>query len=341
MAEPQTIADLRETLGTLATESVGERYRDLDLMSVAQLIDAMNASNAEVPAAVARESASIAAATEGVSERMRRGGRLIYVGAGTAGRMGILDASEIPPTFGTSPELVVGVIAGGEQAIHTAVENAEDDEEAGRAALEALHLGALDAVVGISASGRTPYVLGAIDHARQVGAFTVGLACNADSALAAAAEVGIEVVVGPEILTGSTRLKSGTAQKLVLNMISTIAMVQLGKVHGNLMVDLRATNAKLRARSERTVMLATGVDADTAASALDASGGWIKAAILMSETTIDAATATRLLAEHGGRLRDALAAAPDARGAHGDAGPADASPVATSPVATDGQAHVG
>lgn len=314
MAEPQTIADLRETLGTLATESVADSYRDLDLMTVAQLVDAMNASNAEVPAAVARQSASIAAATEGVAERMRRGGRLIYVGAGTAGRMGILDASEIPPTFGTVPELVVGVIAGGEQAIHTAVENAEDDEEAGAAALAALRLGPLDAVVGISASGRTPYVLGAIEHAKRVGAFTVGLACNAGSALGSAAEVGIEVVVGPEILTGSTRLKSGTAQKLVLNMISTIAMVQLGKVHGNLMVDLRATNAKLRARSERTVMLATGVDADTAAAALDATGGWIKAAILMSETSIDAATATRLLTEHGGRLRDALAAAPDGNG---------------------------
>jgi len=314
VAEPQTIADLRETLGTLATESVADSYRDLDLMTVAQLVDAMNASNAEVPAAVARQSASIAAATEGVAERMRRGGRLIYVGAGTAGRMGILDASEIPPTFGTVPELVVGVIAGGEQAIHTAVENAEDDEEAGAAALAALRLGPLDAVVGISASGRTPYVLGAIEHAKRVGAFTVGLACNAGSALGSAAEVGIEVVVGPEILTGSTRLKSGTAQKLVLNMISTIAMVQLGKVHGNLMVDLRATNAKLRARSERTVMLATGVDADTAAAALDATGGWIKAAILMSETSIDAATATRLLTEHGGRLRDALAAAPDGNG---------------------------
>ncbi|GAA1448049.1 N-acetylmuramic acid 6-phosphate etherase [Leifsonia poae] len=317
MAEPQTIADLRETLGTLATEAVGETARDLDLMSVSELVDAMNASNAEVPAAVARVSASIVAAADGVSERMRAGGRLIYVGAGTAGRMGILDASEIPPTFGAPPELVVGVIAGGEEAIHTAVENAEDDEDAGRAALAALHLGPLDAVIGISASGRTPYVLGAIDYATEAGAFTVGLACNAGSELGSAAEVAIEVVVGPEILTGSTRLKSGTAQKLVLNMISTIAMVRLGKVYGNLMVDLRATNAKLRARSERTVMMATGVDAQTATAALDATGGWIKAAILMSETSLDADTAVRMLTEHGGRLRDALAAAGAAPDAHG------------------------
>lgn len=309
MAEPHSLSDLRETLGTLATEAVSESTRDLDIMSIEELVEAMNAANAEVPVAVARESASITAAVTGVSERMRRGGRLIYAGAGTAGRMGVLDASEIPPTFGAPPELVVGLMAGGPEALHTAVENAEDDEEAGRAAVRAITVGPLDAVVGISASGRTPFVLGAIDQARRAGAFTVGLACNADSPLGRDAEVGIEVVVGPEILTGSTRLKAGTAQKLVLNMISTISMVRLGKVYGNLMVDLRATNAKLRARSERTVMLATGTDAQQAAEALDATGGWIKAAILMSETTLDADAAVRLLAEHGGRLRDALLAA--------------------------------
>ncbi|WP_025156266.1 N-acetylmuramic acid 6-phosphate etherase [Leifsonia aquatica] len=309
MAEPHSLSDLRETLGTLATEAVSESTRDLDIMSIEELVEAMNAANAEVPVAVARESASITAAVTGVSERMRRGGRLIYAGAGTAGRMGVLDASEIPPTFGAPPELVVGLMAGGPEALHTAVENAEDDEEAGRGAVRAITVGPLDAVVGISASGRTPFVLGAIDQARRAGAFTVGLACNADSPLGRDAEVGIEVVVGPEILTGSTRLKAGTAQKLVLNMISTISMVRLGKVYGNLMVDLRATNAKLRARSERTVMLATGTDAQQAAEALDATGGWIKAAILMSETTLDADAAVRLLAEHGGRLRDALLAA--------------------------------
>lgn len=319
MAEPHPIADLRETLGTLATEAVSDSTRDLDIMSVEELVATMNAANAEVPVAVARESASIVAAVTGVSERMRRGGRLIYAGAGTAGRMGVLDASEIPPTFGAAPELVVGLMAGGPVALHTAVENAEDDDEAGRAAIRAISVGPLDAVVGISASGRTPFVLGAVDQARRAGAFTVGLACNAGSPLGRDAEVGIEVVVGPEILTGSTRLKAGTAQKLVLNMISTIAMVRLGKVYGNLMVDLRATNAKLRARSERTVMLATGTDAQQAAEALDATGGWIKAAILMSETTLDADAAVRLLAEHGGRLRDALTAVDAAETAHAGA----------------------
>ena len=319
MAEPHPLADLRETLGTLATEAVSETTRDLDIMSIEELVAAMNVANTEVPVAVARESASIVAAATGVSERMRRGGRLIYAGAGTAGRMGVLDASEIPPTFGAPPELVVGLMAGGPEALHTAVENAEDDEEAGRDAVRSIRIGPLDALVGISASGRTPFVLGAIDQARRAGAFTVGLSCNADSPLGRESEVGIEVVVGPEILTGSTRLKAGTAQKLVLNMISTISMVRLGKVYGNLMVDLRATNAKLRARSERTVMLATGTDAQQAAEALDATGGWIKAAILMSETTLDADAAVRLLAEHGGRLRDALAAVDAAEGDRGEA----------------------
>lgn len=309
MADPQTADDLRDSLAALSTEAVSERTRDLDTMTVEELVAAMNAADAEVPTAVALASADIVAAATGVSERMRRGGRLIYAGAGTAGRMGVVDASEIPPTFGAPPELVVGVMAGGERALVTAVENAEDDTEGGRLAIRELNVGPLDAVVGISASGRTPFVLGALAQARAAGAFTVGLSCNAGSAVAAAAEAGIEVVVGPEALTGSTRLKAGTAQKMVLNMLSTIAMVRMGKVYGNLMVDLRATNAKLRARSERTVMLATGADASAAADALDATGGWIKAAILMTETSLDADASARLLAEHGGRLRDALLAA--------------------------------
>lgn len=309
MVDAQTAGELRESLGALATEAVSERTRNLDTMTVAELVAAMNAADAEVPVAVERVSASIIAAATGISERMLRGGRLIYAGAGTAGRMGVLDASEIPPTFGAVPELVIGVMAGGPGALSSAVENAEDDDAAGGEAMRSLNVGPLDAVVGISASGRTPYVLGALAQAQAAGAFTVGLSCNANSAVGAAAEVGIEVVVGPEVLTGSTRLKAGTAQKMVLNMLSTIAMVRLGKVYGNLMVDLKATNAKLRARSERTVMLATGVDASAAAEALDATGGWIKAAILMSETDLDADGSVRLLAEHGGRLRDALLAA--------------------------------
>ncbi|MDN4613711.1 N-acetylmuramic acid 6-phosphate etherase [Leifsonia sp. F6_8S_P_1B] len=308
-SDQQTIAALRDELGGLATEAVSERTRDLDMLSVEQLVAAMTAADAEVPAAVERESAAIVVAATGIAERLARGGRLLYFGAGTAGRLGVLDASEIPPTFGAPPELVVGVIAGGDTALRSAVEDAEDDEEAGRGAVRDLQVGPDDAVVGISASGRTPYVLGVVAEARAAGAFTVGLACNAASPLAAAAEAGIEVVVGPEVLTGSTRLKAGTAQKMVLNMLSTIAMVRLGKVYGNLMVDLRATNAKLRARSERTVMLATGADPGTAAAALDAAGGRMKAAILMSETTLDVDAAVALLAAHGGRLREAVAAA--------------------------------
>jgi N-acetylmuramic acid 6-phosphate etherase len=294
-------------LSTLSTEQVSEINTDLDLMSVGQLVSAMSTDGATVTDVLAAAEPQIAIAIEGVVGRMRRGGRLIYVGAGTAGRIGILDASEIPPTFGTDPGLVIGVIAGGTDAIHAAQENSEDDTAAGGRSLDDLELTTDDAVVGISASGRTPFVLGAIEHAKSVGAFTIGFACNAGSALGRSADVAIETVVGPELIAGSTRLKAGTVQKLVLNMISTIAMVRLGKVHGNLMVDLKATNEKLRARSERTVMLATGADAETAARALDEAGGWVKAAIMMTVTGLDAASATALLARHGGVLRAALA----------------------------------
>jgi N-acetylmuramic acid 6-phosphate etherase len=304
---PSRRTELREVLSTLSTEQVSNTNTDLDLMSVGQLVTAMTADGATVNEVIAAAEPQITVAIEGVVGRMRRGGRLIYVGAGTAGRMGILDASEIPPTFGTGPELVVGVIAGGPAAIHAAQENAEDDAAAGAASLAELPLRADDAVVGISASGRTPFVLGAVEYAKSVGSFTVGFACNADSALGRAADVAIETVVGPEFIAGSTRLKAGTAQKLVLNMISTIAMVRLGKVHGNLMVDLKATNEKLRARSELTVMLATGADAETAARALNVAGGWVKAAIMMIATDLDADSVRALLTRHRGVLRAALA----------------------------------
>jgi N-acetylmuramic acid 6-phosphate etherase len=300
-------SELRDMLSTLSTEQVSSINTDLDLMSVGQLVAAMSADGATVNEVIAAAEPSIAVAIEGIVGRMRRGGRLIYVGAGTAGRMGVLDASEIPPTFGTDPELVIGVIAGGPDAIRAAQENAEDDAPAGAASLADVAVTTDDAVVGISASGRTPFVLGAVEHAKSVGAFTVGFACNADSALGRTADVAIETVVGPEFVTGSTRLKAGTAQKLVLNMISTIVMVRLGKVHGNLMVDLKATNEKLRARSERTVMLATGVDAETAARALAEADGWVKAAIMITMTGRDAASAKASLSRHGGVLRTALA----------------------------------
>lgn len=308
-SESDERARLRDVLETLATEQVSAAHRPLDEMPVTELVASMIADSASVPASVLEQAPGIATAINGIVERMRRGGRLIYIGAGTAGRIGVLDASEIPPTFGTDPSRVIGLIAGGPGAIHTAVENAEDSRELGATQLAEVSLGPDDAVVGLSASGRTPFVVGALEYASEIGAFTVGFACNAGSAIGAVADVAIETVVGPEFLTGSTRLKAGTAQKLVLNAISTITMVRLGKVYGNLMVDLKATNEKLRARSERTVMLATGVDAATAARALAGVDGWVKAAILVAVSGLPAADAIDLLAEHDGVLREAIASA--------------------------------
>jgi N-acetylmuramic acid 6-phosphate etherase len=301
--------ELRERLGSFATESVNPDTRELDLLPLDEQVALMCAQNATVAETVEASAAQIAAAVTLVVDGMRAGGRLVYVGAGTPGRLGVLDASEIPPTYGMDPSRVVGLISGGDRAIRTAVENAEDDDAAGAADIDGLDVGSHDTVVGISASGRTPYVLGALKRARERGASTVGFACNAGSAIGAASDVAIETVVGPEVVTGSTRLKAGTAQKLVLNTISTLAMVRLGKVYGNLMVDVRATNEKLRARSERIVMLATGTDAATAARALAAVDGWVKAAILVVVTALDGADAVRVLNEHDGMLRDAIAAA--------------------------------
>ncbi|MEU0217796.1 N-acetylmuramic acid 6-phosphate etherase, partial [Streptomyces sp. NPDC006265] len=233
---------------------------------------------------------------------------LDYAGAGTAGRLGILDASECPPTFNTDPSRVVGLIAGGPDAVVTSVEGAEDSRDLARSDLETLALTPDDTVVGISASGRTPYAIGAVEHARARGCLTIGLACNPGSPLAAAADHGIEIVVGPELLTGSTRLKSGTAQKLVLNMLSTITMIRLGKTYGNLMVDVRASNDKLRARSHRIVALATGAEDKEIEEALTATDGEVKNAILAILAGVDGPTANRLLAESDGHLRAALAA---------------------------------
>lgn len=237
---------------------------------------------------------------------MARGGRLVYAGAGTAGRMGVLDASECPPTFNTDPADVVGLIAGGPSAVVKAVEGAEDSKELASEDLTALEIGPHDTVVGISASGRTPYAIGAVEFARTRGALTVGLSCNAGSALAAAADHGIEVVVGPELLTGSTRLKAGTAQKLVLNLISTITMIRLGKTYGNLMVDMRSSNEKLRARARRIVALATGAPDDEIEAALTATGGEVKNAVLVVLGGVDGPTAAELLAASQGHLRAAL-----------------------------------
>ncbi|MFF2201393.1 N-acetylmuramic acid 6-phosphate etherase [Streptomyces sp. NPDC058145] len=303
-----TSHDLRNQLESLTTEAFRPELAEIDRLPTLDIARLMNGEDAGVPAAVAARLPQIAAAIDAVAERMARGGRLVYAGAGTAGRLGVLDASECPPTFNTEPGQVAGLIAGGPEAMVTSVEGAEDSAELAREDLDALKIGPEDTVVGISASGRTPYAVGAVEHARAVGALTVGLSCNEHSALAAAAEHGIEVVVGPELLTGSTRLKAGTAQKLVLNMLSTITMIRLGKTYGNLMVDVRASNAKLRARSRRIVSLATGAPDEEIERALTEAGGEVKNAILIVLAGVDGPTAARRLADSAGHLRAALGA---------------------------------
>ncbi|WP_165987940.1 N-acetylmuramic acid 6-phosphate etherase [Streptomyces sp. YIM 98790] len=297
---------LQSELEALTTEAYRSDLADIDRRTTLDIARVMNREDAAVPAAVAAQLPQIAAAIDGVAARMARGGRLVYCGAGTAGRLGVLDASECPPTFNTAPEEVIGLIAGGREAMVAAVEGAEDSRELAEADLAALGLTEHDAVVGVSASGRTPYAVGAVACARRRGALTIGLSCNPDTPLSAAAEHPIEVVVGPELIAGSTRLKAGTAQKLVLNMISTISMIRLGKTYGNLMVDVRASNEKLRARSRRIVSLATGASTEDIERALTATGGETKNAILALLGGVDADTAERLLTESGGHLRAAL-----------------------------------
>ncbi|MFD8801101.1 N-acetylmuramic acid 6-phosphate etherase [Streptomyces atroolivaceus] len=307
-ATPGGYGELRAQLATLTTEAFRPELAEIDQLPTQEIARIMNGEDATVPAAVAEKLPHIAAAIDATAERMARGGRLIYAGAGTAGRLGVLDASECPPTFNTDPSEVIGLIAGGPSAMVQAVEGAEDSKELAAADLDGLNLTADDTVVGISASGRTPYAIGAVEHARTKGALTIGLSCNADSALAAAAEHGLEIVVGPELLTGSTRLKAGTAQKLVLNMLSTITMIRLGKTYGNLMVDVRASNEKLRARSRRIVSLATGASDQEIEAALTATDGEVKNAILTILGGVDGPTAATLLADSRGHLRAALAA---------------------------------
>jgi len=296
----------RIDLDALPTEARNPASKDLDRLSTEELVRLINAEDATVAAAVAREAPAIAAAIEVIAERMARGGRLVYVGAGTSGRLGVLDAAECPPTFNADPGQVVGLIAGGREALARAVEGAEDSAEAGAADLRAIGLGADDAVVGIAASGRTPYVLGALDHARSVGAATIAFACNAQAEARHHADLGILPEVGPEVLTGSTRMKAGTATKMVLNMLSTGAMVRLGKTWGNLMVDVQATNEKLVERSLHIVQAITGCDREEARSALERSGGDVKTAAVSQALGLDPGAARAKLAAAGGRLHRLL-----------------------------------
>ncbi|MEU8378449.1 N-acetylmuramic acid 6-phosphate etherase [Streptosporangium sp. NPDC048865] len=309
------MSDQLATLSTLSTEQSDPRYSRIDRLPTDQVARLMNAADTAVPAAVAEAIPEISAAVDAVVARMRAGGRLFYVGAGTSGRLAVLDASECPPTFGTDPELVQGVIAGGVPALTRSVEGAEDDRAGGAAALAERGVGELDAVVGVSASGRAPFVLGALAEASRRGALTVALSCNAATPLSAAAAHPIEVIVGPEVVTGSTRLKAGTAQKLVLNMISTITMVKLGRTYGNTMIEVSAMNSKLADRAARMVSDITGAALSAARSALEAAGWHVKVAVLMIEHGLDAAGARVLLERHGDHLDTALEAAGQARGA--------------------------
>ena len=289
-----------------ATEARNPGSANIDQLSALELVALMNREDARVAAAVAAESAAIALAIERVSTCLRRGGRLIYVGAGTSGRLGVLDASECPPTFSVPRGLVIGLIAGGSRALTSAVEGAEDDREAGAGDLAALAPCANDAVMGIAASGRTPYVLGALELARRNGCLTLGLACNPGSVMTKAVEIMITPVVGPEILTGSTRLKSGTATKLVLNMLTTGVMIRLGKTYGNLMVDLNASNEKLRDRAVRIVMELTGLSRADAELVLRQCEGEVKTAIVCAQLGLEPTAARERLQLAGGQLRGAL-----------------------------------
>lgn len=296
-------------LSALGTETRNERTADLDRMPVGELLSVMNDEDQTVALAVRGALAEIGTAVEAITASLRRGGRLIYLGAGTSGRIGLLDAVECPPTFGTAPEQVVGLLSGGPGAFVVAVEGAEDEPERAAADLDGIGVDDRDTVVGLAASGRTPYVVGGLKHAAGKGATTVSVACNRDAVISRYADIPIEVPTGPEILTGSTRLKGGTAEKMVCNMLSTASMVRLGKVYGNLMVDVRASNEKLLDRARRMVVQATGADPDAAAEALRAAGGHAKTAIVMLLAHCTAEEAARRLEKAGGDTRTAVAQA--------------------------------
>ncbi len=295
------------SLAGLTTERADPSTADIDTLSTLELVGRINREDAKVAGAVGSQAEAIAQAIDAIAARMRQGGRLIYVGAGTSGRLGILDAVECPPTFGTSPNQVIGVIAGGSRAIIRSIEGAEDDPDAGSEAVIQLKVGIRDAVVGIAASGRTPYVIGAMRQARQAGSLVISLACNHPSPIAALADIVIAPVVGPEVIAGSTRLKAGTAQKMVLNLLSTGAMIRLGKTYGHWMVDVQATNAKLQQRAQRIVASVCHLDPDAASDLLRACGGEVKTALVAHLARLSPQQARIRLHHTVGSVRQALA----------------------------------
>ncbi|MEM8633324.1 MAG: N-acetylmuramic acid 6-phosphate etherase [Pseudomonadota bacterium] len=295
-------------LHQIPTEQRNPRTGDIDLLSPGQIVRRISEEDKLVADAVERELPAIARVVDRIVAAFRRGGRLIYIGAGTSGRLGVLDAAECPPTFSVPPDMVVGIIAGGDRALRRSIEGAEDDAKAGAADLADVNLTARDVVVGIAASGRTPYVLGAFEFARTLGAGTVALTTAPNSPISRAADISIAPAVGPEALTGSTRMKAGTAQKMVLNMLSTGAMIRIGKTYGNLMVDVAVSNDKLRARALSILCEVTGVDGAVAETLLETAGGDVKCAILMALSGVDRETADQRLCASGGVLRRAMEA---------------------------------
>lgn len=290
----------------LLTESVNPASAGLDTLPTLEMLRVFNREDRHVLEAVERALPSIAQAVDRIEERVRAGGRLFYTGAGTSGRLGVLDASECPPTFNVPPDLVVGIIAGGDHALRNAVEGIEDRPEEGARDLQTHGFASKDCLVGLAASGRTPYVLGAIEAARALGALTVGVSCTPQARLSQQADIPIELIVGPEVITGSTRLKSGTATKLVLNMISSGVMVKLGYVYSNLMVNVQPRNEKLVDRAQRIIMAVTGAGRQRAAEALEAAGRDVRTAIVMAALNLDRERAQARLASSGNRLREIL-----------------------------------
>ena len=298
--------NLLQTLSTLITEQRNPNSMNVDCLSALEIVQLMNEEDKQVPLAIEKCLPQIAQAVECIVAAFQQGGRLVYIGAGTSGRLGVLDASECPPTFGVSPEMVKGIIAGGERALRHPIEGAEDSKAQAVVDLQTIQFSSKDVLVGIAASGRTPYVIGALEYAKSLGSVTASIASNPNSAMANIVDIAIDTVVGPEVLTGSSRLKSGTAQKLVLNMLTTASMILMGKCYQNLMVDVQASNEKLKARAIRIVMQATDCDKTLAEETLKQADQNAKLAIMMILSGLDRAQAEALLEKHQGKLQFAL-----------------------------------
>ena len=298
--------NLLQTLSTLITEQRNPNSMHVDSLSALEIVQLMNEEDKQVPLAIEKCLPQIAQAVECIVAAFQQGGRLVYIGAGTSGRLGVLDASECPPTFGVSPEMVKGIIAGGERALRHPIEGAEDSKSQAVVDLQTILFSSQDVLVGIAASGRTPYVIGALEYAKSLGSVTVSIASNPNSAMANIVDIAIDTVVGPEVLTGSSRLKSGTAQKLVLNMLTTASMILMGKCYQNLMVDIQASNEKLKARAIRIVMQATDCDKALAEETLKQADQNAKLAIMMILSGLERAQAEALLEKHQGKLQLAL-----------------------------------